>query len=80
MSFASTRGVVWTAAACCRFREASLLAVEWSKGLFRHGAFVFAAAEGVPCSSGDFDGSKVSSAKRQQAAAVHVEPERELGR
>ena len=37
--------VTWTAAACCRFREASLLAVERSKTMFRWGAPAFAQAE-----------------------------------
>ena len=72
--------MTWTAAACCRFREASLLAVESSKTMFRQGAPALAAAEGVLCSSGDFGGSRAASEKRQQAAAVQVERERELGR
>jgi hypothetical protein len=35
----------WTATACCRFREASLLAVEGAKTMFRRGALALAAAE-----------------------------------
>ena len=31
----SRDGVLWTAAACCRFREASLLAFEWPRTRFR---------------------------------------------
>ena len=44
--------VTWTAAACCRFREASLLAVESSKTMFRQGALALVSAEGLSMAGG----------------------------
>ena len=61
----------WTATACCRSQEASLLAVGCSRTMFRHGTLALAAAERFLRCPGDFDGSRAALEKRQQAAAVH---------
>ncbi len=73
-SWAFWRGLTWTAAACCRFREASLLAVECSKTMFRRGALALVPAERLVRCPGDFGGSRAASEKRQQAAAVQGRP------
>jgi hypothetical protein len=64
--------VTWTAAACCRFREASLLAVEQLPMKQISKSFANAPAEDVFRPPRDFGGSRAASEKRQQAAAVHV--------
>ena len=64
----------WTAAACCRFRQASPLAVECSRTIFRHRVFAFASAERFLRESGASGGSRLPQSMVSDSSSTLKSP------